>query len=100
VGRKGEDADFLSDTIETYIKDAQEANKTANQSNTCSNEAECSNEESNEANVFGYSSAANDYDEDFDFGTNVDISQSIEQSNTCSGRTTCSNIASNVANIG
>ena len=55
----------------------------------------CSNEASNEANVFGYPTAADD--EDF---SGVDISQSIEQSNTCGGSTTCSNIANNVANIG
>ena len=67
------------------------------QSNTCGDEADCSNKGSNEANVFGYSSAADD--EDYDFGSGVDISQSIEQSNSCSGEATCSNFASNVANI-
>jgi hypothetical protein len=35
-----------------------------------------------------------------EFGSDIDIGQSIEQSNTCGGGASCSNQASNVANIG
>jgi len=38
--------------------------------------------------------------DDDEFGSDIDIGQSIEQSNTCGGGASCSNQASNVANIG
>src|ERR671915_334378 len=57
------------------------------QSNTCSGEAECSNEGRNEANIWE------------DIGSGVDIGQSIEQSNECGGEASCSTEASNEANV-
>src|ERR687895_709900 len=57
------------------------------QGNTCSGEAECSNEGRNEANIWE------------DIGSGVDIGQSIEQSNECGGEASCSNEASNEANV-
>ena len=56
----------------------------------------CSNVGSNEANVLGYPSILDDEE----FGSDIDIGQSIEQGNTCGGRASCSNQASNVASIG
>lgn len=63
------------------------------QKNEC-NEAECSNEGSNTANVFGSTHNDGDFDSD------VDIDQSIEQSNSCSGDSICSNFAANMINVG
>ena len=48
------------------------------------------------ANVLGYPSILNEEE----FGSDIDIGQSIEQSNTCGGGASWSNQASNVANIG
>src|SRR5919106_2110339 len=57
------------------------------QGNTCSGDAECSNEGRNEANIWE------------DIGSGVDIGQSIEQSNECGGKASCSNEASNEAKV-
>jgi hypothetical protein len=64
------------------------------QKNECNEEAECSNEGSNTANVFGSTHIDGDFDSD------VDIDQSIEQSSTCSGDSVCSNFANNMINVG
>ena len=60
------------------------------QSNTCSDEADCSNEGSNEANIWE--------DDDSSDKTGIDIGQSIQQSNECDGEASCSNEGSNEAN--
>ena len=49
--------------------------------------SDCSNEGSNEANIWG------------DSGRDVDIGQSIEQRNECDGEASCSNEGSNEANV-
>ena len=46
------------------------------QSNTCSDEADCSNEGRNEANI---------WEDDSSDKTGIDIGQSIQQSNECDG---------------
>ena len=68
------------------------------QSNECDDEANCSNEGNNEANLFGYSSASDD-EEDSDFSSDIDIDQAIDQSNECDDEANCSNEGNNEANI-
>jgi hypothetical protein len=60
------------------------------QSNECSGEADCSNEGSNEANM---------WEDDSSDKTGIDIGQSIQQSNECDGEASCSNEGSNEANV-
>jgi hypothetical protein len=66
------------------------------QSNTCSGEADCNNEGSNDANVGGGSSSSSSNSDLF----GIDIDQDIDQSNTCSGEADCNNEGSNEANVG
>ena len=68
------------------------------QSNECSGSSTCSNEGSNEVDVF---EPENSGDNDgFDFNSNLDIDQNIEQSNECNGEASCSNEANNDVDIG
>jgi hypothetical protein len=68
------------------------------QSNECSGRSVCSNEESNQVDVFEPENSVND--DGFDFDSNLDIDQSIEQSNECNGEASCSNEANNEFDIG
>jgi hypothetical protein len=68
------------------------------QSNECSGSSTCSNEGSNEIDVFEPKNSVND--DGFDFDSNLDIDQSIEQSNECNGEASCSNEAKNEVDIG
>jgi hypothetical protein len=68
------------------------------QSNECSGSSTCSNEGSNEIDVFEPKNSVND--DGFDFDSNLDIDQSIEQSNECDGEASCSNEAKNEVDIG
>jgi hypothetical protein len=68
------------------------------QSNECSGSSTCSNEGSNEIDVFEPKNSVND--DGFDFDSNLDIDQSIEQSNECNGEASCSNEGSNEVDIG
>ena len=68
------------------------------QSNECSGSSTCSNEGSNEVDVFEPENSVND--DGFDFDSNLDIDQSIEQSNDCNGEASCSNEASNEVDMG
>jgi hypothetical protein len=68
------------------------------QSNECSGSSVCSNEGSNQVDVF---EPENSVDDDrFDFDSNLDIDQSIERSNECNGEASCSNEANNEVDIG
>ena len=68
------------------------------QSNECSDSSVCSNEGSNQVDVF---EPENSVDNDrFDFDSNLDIDQNIEQSNECNGEASCSNEANNEVDIG
>src|SRR5918992_762419 len=66
------------------------------QSNECSGSSTCSNEGSNEVDVFEPENSGSDDG----FDSNLDIDQSIEQSNECDGEASCSNEAKNEVDIG
>jgi hypothetical protein len=68
------------------------------QSNTCSGSSTCSNEGSNQVNVFEPENSG-DNDDEFDFDSDLDIDQFIGQSNICGDEADCSNKGSNEANL-
>jgi|GEM_PF-1455702 len=68
------------------------------QSNECSGSSVCSNEGSNQVDVFEPENSVDD--NRFDFNSNLDIDQNMEQSNECNGEASCSNEANNEVDIG
>jgi hypothetical protein len=89
-GREGEGEEEDSDD-----NSGIDIDQDIDQSNECSGNSVCSNEGSNQVDVF---ESENSVDDD-GFDLDSDISQSKEQSNECNNEASCSNEANNEANV-
>jgi hypothetical protein len=98
--KKGKDHDDDSKKVDNDDDSLFETDidQSIEQSNECSGSSTCSNEGSNEVDVFESENSGNN--DGFDFDSNLDIDQSIEQNNECNGEASCSNEANNEVDIG